>query len=81
MNYVLLLARTTAKGQKLDRSTLEKKSRINWDNDAASRLFNGVHHIYNRINVVKSHKQKVIENNVPSIMKYVLDEVCVCVCV
>jgi hypothetical protein len=60
---------------KLDRSTLEKESRINWDNDAANGLFNGAHHIYNRINLVKSREQKVVGNNVPNNIKDVLDKV------
>ncbi len=32
---------------KLHRTRLEKETRINREDDAASRLFNGVHHIYN----------------------------------
>jgi hypothetical protein len=39
---------------KLDRTRLDKETRINRDDNVASCLFNGVHHIYNRINVAKS---------------------------
>jgi hypothetical protein len=59
---------------KLDRLTLLKELRINWDNDEASQLFNGVHHTYNHIKV-KSHEQNVIRNNLPGNIKDVLDKV------
>jgi hypothetical protein len=40
-----------------------------------SQLFNEVHHIYNYINMAKSHEQHIIRNNVPHNMKDVLDKV------
>jgi hypothetical protein len=60
---------------KLDRTRLDKETRINWDDDAASHLFNGVHHIYNRINVAKSREVEVGGRSLPNNIKDVLDEV------
>jgi len=37
-------------GSMLDRKKLDEETRINSEDDAAKRLFNGVVHIYNRIN-------------------------------
>ncbi len=60
---------------KLDRTRLDKECRINQDNDAVSQLFSRVHHIYNRINVVRNWEQEVVGNSIPDNMKDVLDKV------
>ncbi len=60
---------------KLDRTRLDKETCIKKDDDTASRLFNGVHHIYNRINVAKSQEVEVGGSSLPNNIKDVLDEV------
>ncbi len=61
---------------KLDQSWLDKEIRINREDDAASWLFNGVHHIYNRINIAKSREKEVVgTNSVPENISDGLDEV------
>ena len=47
---------------KLDRTRLDKECRINWEDDSASRLFNGVQHMYNRINIMKSREKEVVSS-------------------
>jgi hypothetical protein len=60
---------------RLDRSCLDMESRINCEDDSASHLFNGVHHIYNRINITKSREQEVDGNSLPDKIADILDEV------
>ena len=47
---------------KLDRTRLNKECRINREDDSASRLFNGVQHMYNRINIMKSREKEVVSS-------------------
>jgi hypothetical protein len=60
---------------KLDRTRLEKECRINSEDDAASWLFNGVHHIYNCINVAKNREQEMVGPGSKDDIVDVLDEV------
>jgi hypothetical protein len=60
---------------KLDRSQSDKETWINYEEDAASFLFNGVLHIYNHINVSKRQEEEVVGNSLPNNVKDVLDEV------
>ncbi len=60
---------------KLDRTRLEKECRMNSEDDAASRLFSGVHHIYNRINVAKNREQDMVGPGSNDDIVDVLDEV------
>ncbi len=48
---------------------------MNREDDAASRLFNGVHHIYNRINVAKNREQEMVGPGSKDDIVDVLDEV------
>ncbi len=41
---------------KLDSSQLDKETWINCEDEAASCLFNGVLHMYNRINIAKKSR-------------------------
>jgi hypothetical protein len=60
---------------RLDRSCLDKESWINRDNDSASCLFNGVHHIYNHINIAKGCEQEVDGNSLPDKITDILDKI------
>ncbi len=60
---------------RLDRSCLDKESRINCDDDSASCLFNGVHHIYNCFDIAKSCEQEVDGNSLQDKITDVLDKV------
>ena len=60
---------------KLDPTKLHEESCINREDDAANRLFNGVVHIYNRINQLANRKGNVGEGELPENVKDVLDEV------
>jgi hypothetical protein len=60
---------------RLDRSHLDKESQINHEDDSASRLFKGVHHIYNHINIAKSCEQEVDGNSLPGKITDILDKV------
>ena len=50
---------------------------INREDDGASQLFNGIQHMYNRINVTKSRDKEAVSSTVgiPDNMADVLDEV------
>ena len=54
---------------KLDRTKLDKETHINQENDAAGCLFNGVHHIYNRINTAKNCEKDIEDSNIPNNIK------------
>jgi hypothetical protein len=75
MNPGAILSFANQLTTRLDKSTLKKESRINQDDDAACRLFNRVHHIYNQINVVHNREQEITSNTNPDNMKDVLDKV------
>ena len=61
---------------KLDLMRLDKESLINREDNGASRLFNGIQHMYNRINVTKSREKEVVSTvGIPDNMADVLDEV------
>jgi hypothetical protein len=61
---------------KLNRTQLDREARVNRDNDAVSRLFNSVHHIYNRINISKKQEQEVVgTHDVPEDIVDTLDKV------
>jgi hypothetical protein len=61
---------------KLDLTRLDKESMINREDDGASWLFNGIQHMYNRINVTKSREKEVVSTvGIPDNMADVLDEV------
>ena len=60
---------------KLDRKQLDQETRINSEDDAANRLFNGVVHIYNRINQLTNREANVGGGTLPDNVKDVLDEV------
>ncbi len=60
---------------RLDRSHLDKESQINHEDDSASHLFKGVHHIYNRINIAKSCEQEVDGNSLLGKITDILDKV------
>jgi hypothetical protein len=61
---------------KLDRTWLERETRINRENDAASQLFNSVYHIYNQINIAKKQEQEVVgHHGVLEDIVDILDEV------
>ena len=61
---------------KLDRTRLDKESMINREDDGASRLFNGIQHMYNRINVTKSREKEVVSTvGIPDNIADILDEV------
>ncbi len=59
---------------KVDRKQLEQETRINSEDDAANRLFNGVVHIYNSINQLTNREANVGGGTLPDNVK-VLDEV------
>ena len=61
---------------KLDLTRLDKESLINREDNGASRLFNGIQHMYNPINVTKSREKEVVSTvGIPDNMADVLDEV------
>jgi hypothetical protein len=61
---------------KLDRSRLDKETRVNRDNDAANLLFNDVAHMYDRIDITKSKEKEVVNTtSIPNNIANVLDEV------
>ena len=60
---------------KLDRKQLDQETRINSEDDAANCLFNGVVHIYNRINQLTNREENVGGGTLPDNVKDVLDEV------
>ena len=60
---------------KLDPKKLDEETRINREDDAANRLFNGVVHIYNRINQLTNLEVNVGGGALPDNVKDVLDEV------
>ena len=61
---------------KLDLTRLDKESLINREDNGASRLFNGIQHMYNCINVTKSREKEVASTvGIPDNMADVLDEV------
>ncbi len=45
---------------KLNRSKLDKETRVNWEDDAANLLFDGVTHMYNQIDITKSKEKEVV---------------------
>ena len=45
---------------KLDWSKLDKETRVNWEDDAANLLFDGVTHMYNQIDITKSKEKEVV---------------------
>ena len=61
----------------LDRNRLDKESMINQEDDGAIRLFNGIQHMYNRINVTKSRDKEAVSSTVgiPDNMADILDKV------
>ena len=61
---------------KLNRTRLNKECQINWEDDSASRLFNGVQHMYDRINIMKSREKEVVSSvGMPNNMVDVFDNV------
>lgn len=60
---------------KLDRKKLDQETCINSEDDAANRLFNGVVHIYNRINLASNRDVNVGADTLPENVRDVLDEV------
>ena len=60
---------------KLDRKQLDQETRINSEDDAANCLFNGVVHIYNRINQLTNREENVGGGTLPDNVKDVLDKV------
>ena len=61
---------------RLDRTWLYRKTRVNREDDAASRLFNGVHHIYNRIDTAMKREQEVVRlQDVPENIVEIFDKV------
>jgi hypothetical protein len=60
---------------KLDRTKLDQETCINSDDDAANRLFNGIVHIYNRINQATNQEVNVVADGLPDNVRDVLDEV------
>ena len=63
---------------KLDQTRLDKETMINREDDAASRLFNGVQHMYNHINVAKSREKEAVSTvGISENMVDVLDKVMV----
>ncbi len=59
---------------KLDQTKLDKETHINQENDAAGCLFNGVNHIYNRINTAKNCEKDIEDSNIPNNIKDIIDE-------
>ena len=61
---------------KLDQTRLDKESWSNREDDSACRLFNGVQHMYNRINIAKSRDKEVVSSvGMPDYMADVFDDV------